>query len=130
MIAALYALFSSTALGAPGLTEPQAIGAFLNGKFANAPPGSGGGWTHRDYFPSVSFVEPIRIVEHPVLNKLIVVSKDGRGYTITNSEGATDKTLYFDIRPIMHGNPSYGEGGISDIVFHPEFGTTEHEQRT
>ena len=67
MIAALYALFSSTALGAPGLTEPQAIGAFLNGKFANAPPGSGGGWTHRDYFPSVSFVEPIRIVEHPVL---------------------------------------------------------------
>lgn len=121
-IAVLWPLTHAAAAGgllSPSVFEPYLGGVFSDGKSS----GSGGGWTQQDYFPKVKFVEPIRIVEHPTTNKLLVVSKNGKGHLITNQQGATDKTEYFDIQPIMQGNPSYGEGGISDFVFHPQFGT-------
>jgi len=121
-IAVLWPLTHTAAAGgllSPSVFEPYLGGLFSDGKSS----GSGGGWTQQDYFPKVKFVEPIRIVEHPTTNKLLVVSKNGKGHLITNQQGATDKTEYFDIQPIMQGNPSYGEGGISDFVFHPQFGT-------
>ena len=107
----------------PGLTSPSAVDQFLDGAFPETSPNSSpdAEWVAVDY-SAASFVEPIRIVEHPVENRLVVVGKDGIGWTISHEEGATDKEQFFDIRPIMHGKSGIGEGGISDIAFHPEFG--------
>jgi len=55
------------------------------------------------------------------------VGKAGKGHLITNREGATDKVEFFNIQPIMHGNPGVGEGGISDLEFHPDFGVSGSE---
>jgi len=116
-------------LGAPvaqvnanGLDAPTPLQAFLNGVFPSEAP-TLEGYTQRDYFPEVRFTEPLRIVEHPSLNELVIVGKDGKGHLISNFEGATDKREFFNIQPIMHGNPGYGEGGISDMVFHPNYAT-------
>ena len=107
----------------PGLTSPSAVDQFLDGAFPETSPNSSpdAEWVAVDY-SAANFVEPIRIVEHPVENRLVVVGKDGIGWTISHEEGATDKEQFFDIRPIMHGKSGIGEGGISDIAFHPDFG--------
>ena len=124
----LLTAFTKVASGVPGLTAAEPVDAYLNGAFPTSSRGTGGEWTQRNYFPEVTFDEPIRIVEHPLQNKILVVGKDGLGHLITNEEGSTDKTQYFDIRPIMQGFPRTGEGGISDFAFHPEFGTgTEND---
>lgn len=125
-VATVLILFSTAneIVTAAGLPTPSVFTPYLGGVFSDGKSrGGGGGWTQRNYFPGVTFVEPIRIVEHPIDNKLLVVSKDGKGHLITNRAGATDKTEFFNIQPIMQGNPSYGEGGISDFVFHPQFGS-------
>ena len=119
-------LSGGKAFAEPGLSRPEPIGAYLNGAFPTRAPGAvtpgSGAWTQRDYFPDVSFVEPLRVVEHPTRNELVVLGKDALGHLITHEEGATDKRPFLDLRPIVHGNPESGEGGISDIVFHPRFG--------
>ena len=120
-------LFLSPQLHAmPGLTTPEPMGMFLNGAFPETSPGtprSSGlnDWVQQDYYPSLTFVEPIRIVEHPTENRLIIVSKDGLGWSVTHEQNATDKTLFFDVSSIMHGKGGVGEGGVSDIAFHPEY---------
>ena len=59
-----------------GLDQPQPVAPYLNGVFPANTPGStpGGTWTTQNAFPSLSFPEPVRIVEHPRENKLAVVS--------------------------------------------------------
>lgn len=52
----------------------------------------------------------------------MIIGKDGKGWTVSHSPGATDKTPFFDISPIMQGKSGVGEGGISDLAFHLEFG--------
>jgi uncharacterized repeat protein (TIGR03806 family) len=74
-----------------------------------------------DYY-SLAFVEPLRIIEHPVEDRLVIVCKDGTAHSVAHEPGATDQRPFFDIGPIMHGKSGVGEGGISDLVFHPEFG--------
>jgi len=110
-----------------GLVSSEPLGKFLDGAFPATTPGTpsdsgSNDWVQQDYYPGLTFVEPIRVVEHPIENRLIVVGKDGLGWSVTHEQGALDKTLFFDIQPIMHGKSGVGEGGISDMVFHPEFG--------
>jgi len=113
----------------PGLLGNSPVSPYLNGVFPSKAPVSvsfdgSADWTVRNYFPDLKFVEPIQIIEHPNLDKLLIISKDGTGHLITHAEGATDKELFFNIQSIMHGNPGAGEGGISDLAFHPEFGVS------
>ena len=118
---------SQTVSAAPGLDSPVAIAPYLDGIFPSTTPGSaeGGEWVQVDYYPDLTFVEPIRIIEHPVEDRLLIVGKDGIGWTVSHQQGATDQQLFFDITPIMHGKSGVGEGGISDMVFHPEFGQAQ-----
>ena len=114
---------SHIASAAPGLDSAVAVAPYLDGVFPTASPGSAEGeWVQVDYYPGLSFVEPIRIIEHPVEDRLVIVGKDGVGWTVSHQQGATDQTPFFDISSIMHGKSGIGEGGISDLVFHPEFG--------
>ena len=117
-------LFNVSAMAAPGLDNASPIGSFLDGVFPDASPGASNDstWVQADYYPDLSFVEPIRIIEHPIQDRLLIIGKDGVGWTVSHQPGATDRTQFFDIRPIMHGKSGVGEGGISDLAFHPEFG--------
>lgn len=122
----LSGLLGGAVLAAPGLERAEPVAAYLNGVFPSTAPGASvgdvGDYTQSNYFPGVSFVEPLRIIEHPNHNELIIVGKDALGHVITHAEGATDKRLFFDLRPIVAGRDGAGEGGISDLEFHPEFG--------
>ncbi|SHH97341.1 PQQ-dependent sugar dehydrogenase [Ferrimonas marina] len=118
-------LLSLAVNAAPGLTQSEPVGAYLDAAFPDQPPNAAveeGDWVQINYFPEVRFVEPIRIIEHPTQDKLLILGKDGMGHLISHRYGATDKTEFLDIRPIMHGKAGAGEGGISDLAFHPEFG--------
>ena len=61
---------SGAALASPGLDQAEPIAAYLNGVFPSTAPGASvgtdGGYTQRNYFPGVEFVEPLRIIEHPL----------------------------------------------------------------
>ena len=123
-------LFSASVCGAAlasaGLDQAEPIAPYLNGVLPDTAPDaatdSGAGYSQRNYFPDVSFVEPLRVIEHPTRNELIIVGKDALGHVITHAEGATDKRVFFDLRPIVAGRAGAGEGGISDLEFHPNFG--------
>ena len=119
----LVTLTAQVSFAAPGLDVAVAVAPYLDGAFPETSPGSAeGDWIQVDYYPGLNFVEPIRIIEHPVDDRLLIVQKDGTGWTVSHQQGATDRTMFFDIRPIMHGKSGIGEGGISDLAFHPEFG--------
>ncbi|MEL6520407.1 MAG: DUF642 domain-containing protein [Pseudomonadota bacterium] len=115
-------LFPTEAKAQSGLSAPVPVAPYLDGAFPDAVFSGSGGYQQVNFYPGLSFVEPIRIVEHPIEDRLVIVGKDGLGWTVSHTEGATDKTLFFDISSIMHGKSGNGEGGISDIAFHPEFG--------
>ena len=109
---------------APGLSNASPIAPFLDGALPSTSPGASSSttWVQVDYYPDLTFVEPIRIIEHPVLDRLLIIGKDGIGWTVSHEPGATDAQEFFNIQPIMHGKSGVGEGGISDLAFHPEFG--------
>ena len=119
----LLCTFSSSVMAQSGRPSASPVQPFLDGAFpANSPGSSTGAWSQSDYYPDLSFVEPIRIIEHPVENRLLVIGKDGLGWLVTHEPGSNDRTLFFDVRSIMQGKAGVGEGGISDLAFHPEFG--------
>ena len=73
------------ASAAPGLDSPSAVGAYLDGSFPSTSPGSAeGGWVQVDYYPGLNFVEPIRIIEHPAEDRLLIIGKDGLGWTVSH----------------------------------------------
>jgi uncharacterized repeat protein (TIGR03806 family) len=117
------ALFARAGDAAPGLTSAAPVSPFLDGKFPTTSPGNSpnANYVQEDYFP-LTFVEPLRILEHPVEDRLIIVGKDGKAWSVSHQPGATDTMPFFNIQPIMHGKSDVGEGGISDMAFHPEFG--------
>src|SRR3546814_13054750 len=73
------------AWAAPGLTAPAPVGAYLNGVFPDTTPGSSQNatWTTRNAFPNLTFVEPVRIIEHPTQNKLLDRKRVGWGKGVT-----------------------------------------------
>jgi hypothetical protein len=76
-----------------GLDQAQPFAPYLNGVFPANTPGStpGGSWTTQNAFPSLSFPEPVRLVEHPRENKLVVVSKTGPIWIFNSSPQTTTK---------------------------------------
>ncbi|MGD7654483.1 MAG: PQQ-dependent sugar dehydrogenase, partial [Verrucomicrobiales bacterium] len=107
----------------PGLDQPEPFTAFLNGSFPSSIPGStpGGSWATQNAFPNLSFPEPVRIVEHPREQKLVVVSKTGPVWIFDNSPASSVKSILLDLSTKTN-YPLVGEGGVSGFAFHPDFG--------
>jgi uncharacterized repeat protein (TIGR03806 family) len=117
-------LLSYHASARPGLDKPEAFGAFLNGAFPSKTPGSrvgSGAWSVQNAFPRLTFPEPVRIVEHPRANQLVVVSKTGQIWMFNNSPEAHGKQLLLDLSTRTN-YPDVGEGGVTGFAFHPDFG--------
>ncbi len=113
-----------------GLDQAQPFGAFFNGKFPATSPGStpGGSWTTQNAFPALSFPEPVRIVEHPRANKLVVVSKTGPVWIFDNTPQTSTKQLLLDLTSKTN-YPEVGEGGVSGFAFHPDYGKATSPNR-
>lgn len=106
----------------PGLDAPVPFAAFHAGVFPATDPGTASGnWTYIDAFPSLSFPEPVRIVEHPRANKLAVVSKTGAIWLIDSTGNPTSKPLLLNLSAKTNF-PPVGEGGVTGFAFHPSFG--------
>lgn len=108
---------------APGINAPTPVGPYLDGAFPSLSPGANpnGLYKPENYFPELTFVEPIRIVEHPTADELAIVSKDGTIRLVPNIPGATNATMLLDLSSTIQAKLGVGEGGIGGFIFHPEF---------
>jgi uncharacterized repeat protein (TIGR03806 family) len=124
LIAAIFnVLTSQLSHGAPGIDAPSPVGPYLDGAFPSVSPGANpsGLYKPENYFPELTFVEPIRIVEHPTADELAIVSKDGTIRLVPNVPGATNATMLLDLSSTIQAKLGVGEGGIGGFIFHPEF---------
>ncbi|RYD31204.1 MAG: hypothetical protein EOP85_23010, partial [Verrucomicrobiaceae bacterium] len=126
----LTACITAPAAAQSGLDQPQPFAPYLNGVFPANPPGStpGGTWTTQNAFPALSFPEPVRIVEHPRENKLVVVSKTGPIWIFNSAASTTTKQVLLDLTSKTN-HPDVGEGGVSGFAFHPDFGVSTSPNR-
>ena len=101
----------------PGLTQPEAIGTFLNGNFpdvtASAEP-------YRPAFPNLTFNSPLTFTDVPNSNVLIVGQRNGEIYWFENDETVTTKNLLADL---SNDVGVVWDGGFLGLAIHPEFGT-------
>ena len=130
MLLAAASLASGAASAQSGLDQPQPFAAYLNGIFPANTPGSApaGSWSTQNAFSSLTFPEPVRIVEHPRANKLVVVSKTGPLWIFDNSSLTTTKQLLLDLT-LKTNYPNVGEGGVTGFAFHPDFGNLSSPNR-
>ena len=130
MLLAAVSLASGAASAQSGLDQPQPFAAYLNGIFPANTPGSApaGSWSTQNAFSSLTFPEPVRIVEHPRANKLVVVSKTGPLWIFDNSSLTTTKQLLLDLT-LKTNYPNVGEGGVTGFAFHPDFGNLSSPNR-
>ncbi|MCH6256583.1 malectin domain-containing carbohydrate-binding protein [Puniceicoccaceae bacterium K14] len=107
----------------PGVPQ-DSMGPYLNGIFPDTIPGSsvsGGQFTTENAFPEFSFIEPVRIVEHPFKDEIVVVSKEGYFWRFDYTDPTiNEKELILNLNSITN-YPGTGEGGCTGFAFHPEF---------
>ena len=103
-----------------GLDSRSPIGPGLNYALPVIPPGSvtSGGWTTVVAFTNLVFDDPITLVPEPRANRLYVCQREGTIHFFDNHPGASNKTLFLDIRARTQG---FDDCGLLGLVFHPEF---------
>lgn len=129
LLALLAGLLCGFASAAPGLDEPQAVGAYLNGVFPTTTPGPSGTWGVSDAFPNLTFVDPVRMVKDPVSSQHVyVVCRNGDIWRIPFSASATNaqKVKFLDRRANTWG---FWDAGMMSLTFHPEFGVAGSPNR-
>lgn len=129
LTALLAGLLCGSAWSAPGLDEPQAIGAYLNGVFPTTTPGPSGTWGVSDAFPNLTFIDPVRMVKDPVSSQHVyVVCRNGDIWRIPFSSSATNaqKVKFLDRRANTWG---FWDTGMLSMAFHPEFGVAGSPNR-
>ncbi|MGH1363701.1 MAG: NPCBM/NEW2 domain-containing protein, partial [Calditrichia bacterium] len=118
ILAALTAF--SPFLTGPGLSNPEPIGAYLNGVFPNEAPSNGQNvsYTIEEAFPELTFIDPVKMVEAPG-NQFMVVGKQGKIWLFNNDEATTTKVKILDI---SNQTVVGADGGMLGLALHPEFG--------
>ena len=101
----------------PGLTDPIAVGPFLNGNFPDVSMSS---QPYRPAFPNLSFNSPLTFTAVPNSNKLVVGQRNGEVYWFENDETVTTKNLLVDLSDRVG---LVWDGGFLGFAIHPEFGT-------
>ncbi len=114
-------LLQLSAFAVPGLDTREAVGAYLNGAFPSATPGSGGSYSWVNAFPNLTFNSPIRMFPEPGSTRLWVIGREGHVY---HFDGATPNTstkvTALDLSAVTQGR---GDCGLLGFAFHPEYGT-------
>ncbi|MEM6633671.1 MAG: discoidin domain-containing protein, partial [Bacteroidota bacterium] len=100
----------------PGLTNPEPVRAYLNGKF---PKSIGGDVDLVPAYPNLMFDSPLTWAVHPHDNKVFVGQRDGKVYYFEDEENAQTKELFIDMSDRVG---VVWDGGFLGFAFHPNFG--------
>ena len=124
-----FALFVLT-LGLTTFFAPQRavdevgeMGPYLNGQFPDETPNAGGtsGVTYsvENAFRSLTFIDPVDMVEIPGANKWLMIGLQGHVWTFDNDPMTDEKDLVLDL---SQNTISIDDGGMLGVVLHPEYG--------
>ncbi len=101
----------------PRPQPPGAIAPFANGIFPSTIPGEGSSWTLEDPFPDLEIAAPLRIINMPGSDDILVLGKLGEVWQVSIENQTKKKVL--DISDRAQG---VGESGVTGMVLHPKFG--------
>jgi len=99
---------------------PGAVGPYLNGVFPSSTPGFSGAWALANYEQAEGIPAPLRVQTFPSTNDLVVLSKNGTVWRI--SEESETLELILDIRDRTF---RLTDAGALSIAFHPSFNLTD-----
>ncbi|MBC3846768.1 RICIN domain-containing protein [Winogradskyella echinorum] len=101
----------------PGLTQPEAVGTFLNGNFPDV---TASAQPYQPAFPNLTFDSPLTFTNVPNTNVIILGQRNGEIYWFENDESVTTKNLVADLSNEVG---VVWDGGFLGLAIHPEFGT-------
>ena len=104
-------------LSGPGLTNPEPIGAYLNGAFPSEPTLQN---AYEVAFDNLTFDSPLTFTMVPNQNRIIVGQRDGKIYWFENNPQTTVKNLLADLSDIVG---LVWDGGFLGFTPHPDYGT-------
>lgn len=116
-----FLLFSMIGSVAP---PPGAIGPFMNGVFPEVTPGFGGAWYLENTLPDIDIKAPLKIIEFPDSDDLLVLCKTGELWRINIEEQTQQLVLDITDRTI-----NYSEAGSISLALHPEFGNEQSPEK-
>ncbi len=105
-----------------GLNTRPSFTAFNNGAL---PPNAStitGTWSTVPVWPSLTFQNPLGIVQEPGTQSMIVWEREGRVYRFDKATGA-NKTLILDLSANTQG---WDDCGMLNLVFHPNYATNKY----
>jgi glucose/arabinose dehydrogenase len=105
-----------------GVTNPVAVGAFLNGVLPPSAPNSGATFDVEVAYTNLSpFTLPIYMTAHPLTNAIVLIEKGGRIRMFPNRRDVTqaEVTTLLDISSRVF---TVSDSGMTGIAFHPQFG--------
>ncbi|MBF8151607.1 PQQ-dependent sugar dehydrogenase, partial [Winogradskyella sp. F6397] len=100
----------------PGLTQPEAVGAFLNGSFPDVTASSN---PYQPVFSNMTFNSPLTFTAVPNSDKLVVGQQNGEIYWFENDNTVPTKNLLADL---SNDVGVVWDGGFLGLEIHPEFG--------
>ncbi|MEX0274693.1 MAG: PQQ-dependent sugar dehydrogenase, partial [Flavobacteriaceae bacterium] len=107
----------------PGISQPEPMGAYLNGTFPiTTPTGSTNGnvsYSAVNAFPNLTFIDPVDMAELPGTNEFIIVGLRGHIWKFKNEHDTAQKELLLDV---SNNVASGADGGMLGVVLHPEYG--------
>lgn len=103
---------------------PKAISPYANGIFTSTVPGEGSSWTYESPFPNFSIASPLKIINFPNTEDLLVLSKIGHIHRINQNTGTSEIVL--DIKNKTMGK---GESGSTGMALHPKFGNPNYPDK-
>ncbi|MEL7163335.1 MAG: PQQ-dependent sugar dehydrogenase, partial [Bacteroidota bacterium] len=110
-------IFLLSSIGFVSSAPPGAIDPYIDGIFPEITPGFGGSWYLENAFPEVEVAAPVKVINFPSGDDLLVLCKTGRLWRINPETRA--QTLILDI---TDRTVNYSEAGSVSVALHPAFG--------
>lgn len=118
----LFGIFAGSFLVLP--PPPGPISAYANGVFPSTAPGAGSSWGLEDPMPGFTIDAPLRIINFPNTDDLLVLNKSGQVWQVSLEDQTKDLVLDINDRAFK-----LGESGVTGIVLHPKFGLANFPEK-
>ena len=103
---------------------PGAIGPYLNGIFPSTTPGEGSSWELIDPFPDLYLTSPVRMIEMPYTEDVLVLTKTGEVWQVSFEDQTKKQLLDISERALK-----VWEAGVTGIALHPKFGNPTYPDK-